>query len=205
MRWSSVATPSQRGKKEQGIAELFATRFEAALAKLTEGLHKKGTVKLDEKVLERLGRLREKYTRAAQYYEVSVVAQDPDGGNATAIARRRIKPISETLPGVYCLRTNQAGWDEAKVWRTYTIPTDLEVHPDALIVRSLPHSARPVYGVVSRDRKTSMALFPTTPQQHFSNEDSARQLTSSCGRTNRYSGLWPERAIFSPKPRTACS
>jgi transposase len=116
---------SQREKKEQGIAELFAKRFEAALAKLAEGLHKKGTVKRYEKVLERLGRLREKYARAAQYYEVTV-AQDPATGKATAIAWKRTKPIAETLPGVYCLRTNEADWDEATLWWTYTMLTDLE-------------------------------------------------------------------------------
>jgi transposase len=33
---------SQRERKEQGIAELFAKRFEAALEKLAEGLHEKG-------------------------------------------------------------------------------------------------------------------------------------------------------------------
>ncbi len=60
---------SQREKKERGIAELFAKRFEAALAKLAEGLHKKGCIKRYDKVLERLGRLREKYARAAQYYD----------------------------------------------------------------------------------------------------------------------------------------
>ena len=116
---------SQREKKEQGIAELFAKRFEAALEKLAEGLHKKGTVKRYEKVLERLGRLREKYARAAQYYEVSV-EQDPASGKTTAITWQRTKPIAETLPGVYCLRTNEADWDEATLWRTYTMLTDLE-------------------------------------------------------------------------------
>jgi len=116
---------TQREKKEQGIAELFAKRFEAALAKLAEGLHKKGTVKRYGKVLERLGRLREKYARAAQYYEVSV-EQDPASGKATAITWQRTKPIAETLPGVYCLRTNEADWDEATLWRTYTMLTDLE-------------------------------------------------------------------------------
>jgi transposase len=116
---------SQREKKEQGIAALFAKRFEAALEKLAEGLHKKGTVKRYEKVLERLGRLREKYARAAQYYEVSV-EQDPASGKATAITWQRTKPIAETLPGVYCLRTNEADWDEATLWRTYTMLTDLE-------------------------------------------------------------------------------
>jgi len=116
---------SQREKKEQGIAELFAKRFEDALEKLAGGLHKKGTVKRYDKVLERLGRLKEKYSRAAQYYEITV-EHDPLSGKATALHWRRHKPIDDTLPGVYCLRTNQDQWDEATLWRTYTMLTDLE-------------------------------------------------------------------------------
>ena len=116
---------SQREKKEQGIAELFAKRFEEALEKLAEGLHKKGTVKRYEKVHEHLGRLRQKYSRAARYYAVSV-ERDPASGKATAIRWLRTNPIAETLPGVYCLRTNEADWDEATLWRTYTMLTDLE-------------------------------------------------------------------------------
>ncbi|MCP4376965.1 MAG: IS1634 family transposase [bacterium] len=116
---------SQREKKEQGIAELFAKRFEDALEKLAGGLHKKGTVKRYDKVLVRLGRLKEKYSRAAQYYEITV-EHDPVSGKATALRWQRHKPIDDTLPGVYCLRTNQDQWDEATLWRTYTMLTDLE-------------------------------------------------------------------------------
>jgi transposase len=116
---------SQREKKEQGIAELFAKRFEEALEKLAGGLHKKGTVKRYDKVLERLGRLQEKYSRAAKYYEITV-EHDPVSGKATALHWQRHKSIDDTLPGVYCLRTNQDQWDEATLWRTYTMLTDLE-------------------------------------------------------------------------------
>ena len=116
---------SQREKKERGIAELFAKRFEDALEKLAGGLHKKGTVKRYDKVLERLGRLKEKYARAAKYYEITV-EHDPVSGKATALHWRRHQPIDDTLPGVYCLRTNQDQWDEATLWRTYTMLTDLE-------------------------------------------------------------------------------
>jgi len=116
---------SQREQKEQGIQELFAKRFEAALTKLASGLHKKGTVKRYDKVLERLGRLKQKYSRAAQYYEVSVDHDEPSG-KASAIHWKRIKPIEDTHPGVYCLRTNQDQWDEATLWHTYTMLTDLE-------------------------------------------------------------------------------
>lgn len=115
----------QREKKEQGMAELFAKRFEQALEKLASGLHKKGTVKRYDKVLERLGRLKQKYSRAARYYEITVEA-DASGEKANALRWQRIKPIDETLPGVYCLRTNQEQWDEATLWHTYTMLTDLE-------------------------------------------------------------------------------
>jgi hypothetical protein len=115
---------SQREKKEQGIQEVFAKRFEASLEKLASGLHKKGTVKHYDKVLERLGRLKQKYSRAAQHYEVSA-EHDETTGKASTIHWRRIKSIEETLPGVYCLRTNQDQWDEATLWYTYTLLTDL--------------------------------------------------------------------------------
>jgi hypothetical protein len=54
---------SAREHKEQGIHELSAKRFEAALEKLAAGLHTPRTVKQYPKVLQRLGRLKQKYAR----------------------------------------------------------------------------------------------------------------------------------------------
>jgi transposase len=116
---------SQRQKKEQGIQELFAKRFEAGLEKLAEGLYKKGTVKRYDKVVERVGRLKQKYARAARYYDVTV-EHDPLTGKASAVHWQRNHTIDDTLPGVYCLRTNQNEWNEATLWHTYTMLTDLE-------------------------------------------------------------------------------
>lgn len=116
---------SQRELKDKGIAERFAKRFEEMLKKLADGLHKKGTTKRYDKILERIGRMKEKYPRAAQYYDISVT-QDAATGNAAAIQWQRVTPIDDTLPGVYCLRTNQDQWDETTLWRTYTMLTDLE-------------------------------------------------------------------------------
>lgn len=132
---------TQREKKERGIQELFAKRFEAALEKLADGLHKKGCVKKFEKVLLRLGRLKQKFARAAQYYEVTV-EKDEATGKATAIRWSRKSRIEDALPGVYCLRTDQTQWDEATLWRTYTMLTDLEA-----VFRSLKSELglRPVF------------------------------------------------------------
>ena len=47
-----------------------------------------------------------------------------------------------THPGVYCLRSNETGWDEATLWRTYFTLTDLEA-----VFRSLKFELglRPIY------------------------------------------------------------
>ena len=132
---------SQRQKKEEGMHRLAGERLEAELQKLAEGLHKKRTTKRYDKVLERIGRLRQKYPRAAQYYVIDV-AHDPESGLAMAIAWTRATPVEDTLPGVYCLRSNCLDWDEATLWSTYIMLTDLEA-----VFRSLKSELglRPVF------------------------------------------------------------
>ena len=51
-----------------------------------------------------------------------------DAGLITGVTRKKT-PISgkmATHPGVYCLRSNEMDWDEERMWRTYTVLTDLE-------------------------------------------------------------------------------
>ncbi len=39
------------------------------------------------------------------------------------------KPVPGSMvtdPGVYCLRSNETDWSEAKLWRTYTLLTEVE-------------------------------------------------------------------------------
>ena len=132
---------SQRQKTEEGMHRVVGQRLEAELQKLAEGLHKKRTTKRFEKVLERIGRLRQKYARAARYYAIDV-QHDPDSGLATAITWTRTTPVEDTLPGVYCLRSNCLDWDEATLWSTYIMLTDLEA-----VFRSLKSELglRPVF------------------------------------------------------------
>ena len=114
-----------REAKERGIAQRFSTRLEAELAHLAEGLHQPRRVKNYDKGLTRMGRLRQRYSRVARYYDIRV-EKDAASANATTLHWSRITPTADTLPGVYCLRTNQAHWDERTLWHTYTLLTDLE-------------------------------------------------------------------------------
>lgn len=132
---------AQRQDKEEGIHRRVGQRLEAQLQKLADGLQRKGTTKRYDKVLERIGRLRQKYARAARYYTIDV-QHDPATGLATTITWTRQTPIDDTLPGVYCLRSNCLDWDEATLWSTYLMLTDREA-----VFRSLKSELglRPVF------------------------------------------------------------
>ena len=177
---------SQREKKDKGIQELFTKRFEAALEKLAEGLHKKGTVKKYEKVRERIGRLKQKYSRVAQYYEISV-EHDQVTGKASAIHWQRTKTIEQTLPGVYCLRTNQEDWNETTLWHTYTMLTDLEA-----VFRSLKSELglRPVFH--HKPDRVSGHLFISVLAYHLVH--TIRFQLKACGIDLSWEGLRRELA-----------
>lgn len=132
-----------REQKEQAMQDRFAERYEQQLQHLSEGLHKKGCTKAYDKVLMRIGRLNEKYARAAQHYTIDVT-KDPEGTNATQISWKRNHKTGTqaTHPGVYCLRTDLTDWSEGDLWRTYTMLTDLEA-----VFRSLKSELglRPIY------------------------------------------------------------
>ena len=118
---------TRREEKEKAIQNRFTTRYEDALKKLNTGLHKKGCVKKYDKVVERIGRLKQRYFKAAKRYLVTI-EKDDQSGKATQINWELKAPTdtNDSHPGVYCLRTNEKNWDEALLWRTYTMLTDLE-------------------------------------------------------------------------------
>lgn len=152
-----------REKKEQAIQDTFSQKYEAALDKLDKGLSKKGTVKKHEKIVERLGRLKEKYARVAQHYAVSVIAND-EGDKAISINWKRGEKASSqaTHPGVYCLRTNLTDWNEEALWRTYTLLTDLEA-----VFRSLKSELglRPIYH--HKEKRVNGHIFITLIAYHL--------------------------------------
>ena len=132
-----------REGKETAMATRFAEGFEAGLQKIADGLHKPRTEKDYEKLLMRIGRLKEKSRGASQHYTVNLVT---DESGKTVIGLNWIRvPVAGTMathPGVYCLRSNELNWDAERLWRTYSLLTDLES-----VFRSLKSELglRPVY------------------------------------------------------------
>ena len=116
-----------REKKETAITGRFAQQFENGLLKITESLTKPHGKRTVAQVNERIGRLKEKSHGIAQHYEIELT-KDENGKLVTAITWNKVPKDGTvvTHPGVYCLRSNETSWDEAKLWHTYTMLTDLE-------------------------------------------------------------------------------
>lgn len=116
-----------RALKEAGMVERFGQIFEAGLQKIADGLLKPRGEKNHSKLLMRMGRLKEKSRGAARHYQVDLVA-DAEGKKAIALTWTKVAIAGSmaTHPGVYCLRSNELTWDEEKLWRTYTMLTELE-------------------------------------------------------------------------------
>ena len=154
---------SQREKKERAIGTLFSRRFEDALQHLDDGLTIKRRLKKYDKVVEKIGRLKQQFSKAAKLFTVTVT-KDKKSGNAGKITWQR-KPApdtTDTYPGVYCLRTSQTGWDESRLWKTYTMLTDLEA-----VFRSLKSELglRPIHHQIAK--RVSGHLFITVLAYHL--------------------------------------
>ena len=112
-----------KAKKEEGIKNRFQQRFEADLLKARNALDLKNGMKRYEKVVERIGRLKEKYKLVSHRYQVKI-EKDSETDRAKNITWKLTKV--EKTSGIYCLRTNQKELTEQQIWDIYTMLTDVE-------------------------------------------------------------------------------
>ena len=118
---------SGRQAKEVAMVERFCKGFEAGLQKIADGLKKPGGKNNADKLLVRIGRLKQKSRGASQHYAITLQT-DESGKTAIELNWKQefVEGTMATHPGVYCLRTNVLDWDEHKLWQTYSTLTDIE-------------------------------------------------------------------------------
>ncbi len=114
-----------KGKKEQAMKTQFQERFEEGLQGVAAALTKKGGTKRYEKVLERIGRLKERYASIAQYYKVEVKQKD---GIATTVnwEFEKKEEAEQRFSGSYFLRTSRTDLKEKEIWSLYVMLTNVE-------------------------------------------------------------------------------
>ena len=132
-----------RELKEESMQKRVQDKFIEALAYLNEGLTLPRRMKNYEKVLQKVGALKNTYASIAKHYTIKVT-KDPNSPNALSIdyKEKRDTDNKSVMNGVYCLRTNNTTMDAKSLWKTYTTLTDLEA-----VFRTLKSELglRPIY------------------------------------------------------------
>ena len=128
--------------KERSMNEQFRSRFEAGLQIIADSLTKKGGVKQEDKVHERMGRLKQKYPSIHRYFDIEVEVKEvgepkrkKKGTPATQPKGRIITAIKWAIKegvdinarsGVYFLRTSLTADSEAVLWQFYNTIREIE-------------------------------------------------------------------------------
>ena len=111
-----------KAQKERAMDQLKEGRFLEDVERLQTSSVRKGNIVLVQKVLQRVGRLKEKYPSIARYYDVEVVAEE-SWRRATDVActKRSIREARSTLTGCYVMEAygSHAVLSSAEIWQLY--------------------------------------------------------------------------------------
>jgi len=111
--------------KENSMNDQFSGRFEEGLRVIQKGIASKGGTKKTDKVWERIGRLKEKYSSTHQYYDITV--SDNGKGTATSLVFQKKAGITiDDKAGIYFLRTSLNGKEEQTLWMIYNLIREIE-------------------------------------------------------------------------------
>jgi len=141
-----LARSADRQKKEKAMHERFLTRMEAALKKM-QASAESGRLKDESVAYQRLGRLKERYWRAASAFNVKITPLPASTNKARlSITCRRNPRWSDwtaVSQGCYLLRTNLTGVDPPTLWKRYIQLTEAEwafrITKDELEIRPIWH------------------------------------------------------------------
>jgi len=107
------------------MSEKYIERFTKELQKLSDGLTKKGTIKKYDKINQKIGRLKEKYSNVALQFDIKIIADDKKE-KVTQLTWEHQPDKQSKEPGIYCIRTNQTEFDNKEIWNTYRMLNDVE-------------------------------------------------------------------------------
>jgi transposase len=146
--------------KEEAIFEKKHTKFEQELKKLQEGLSKKGSRNKNERVLEKIGRLKERYG-IGSLYDITVesegckVVRIDYAKNGNGIAR-------DAKIGKYVLRTNRIDLSEEEISKIHRSLSTVE---DSFRSMKSHLGLRPIHH--KRDDTGTAHIFITVLAYHF--------------------------------------
>jgi len=149
--------------KERGIQDIYRKRFEDDLDKIRATLTRPYSDKSSGTIMQRIGRLKERYPSINRFYHLDV--QEGDGiANSIDCHKIKAEEEEERFSGTYWLRTSLTDWDEHKIWNTYMMLNRIEA-----AFRSLKHELafRPIHH--SKGHRADAHIFIAVLAYHLLN------------------------------------
>ncbi len=112
--------------KETSMLETFKNRFEQGLNALKMSIDKPKGIKNYDKILERIGRLKEKSRGIWQYYDIDVINGENNKVKEIKYSYNSEKGAENKYDGSYCIRTNRTDLNEKAIWDLYITLNGIE-------------------------------------------------------------------------------
>ena len=144
--------------KERSMNKSFKKRFEEGMQKIKDSLTKKGGIKQEDKVHERIGRLKEKYPSISRHFEIKVEIKEEKKNTKNtkkSESKEVISRIATNLEwtvkedveinaqsGIYFLRTSLKENSEKSLWLFYNTIREIEA---SFRVLKTDLDLRPIY------------------------------------------------------------
>lgn len=140
-----------RTQKDRAIRQKQQGRLELELQKLQRRV-KKGRLRDSAKIHQAIGRLKERYSRVARYYQISYLAQE-----AALLWQEDLsaKARAQELDGTYLLKSSRLDLRHEEMWRTYILLTRVE---SAFRGMKSPLMERPIFHHLERRVETHIFL-----------------------------------------------
>lgn len=142
-----------KGIKERSMNRQFKERFEQCLQAIEASVHKKHGTKKYGKVMERIGRARQKYPSIQKHYEINVEKDNNETVTGISWKIKENKDV-DACAGIYYLRTSRRDLNEQVTWEYYNIIRNIE---DAFRTLKLDLDLRPIYH--QKDESTQAHIF----------------------------------------------
>ena len=140
-----------RTLKERAIRERAQARFLADIENL-QGRIASGRLRQEAKIHEAIGRLKERYSRVARYYQIHY---ERAAGLLSWREDQARKKKAQALDGSYLLKTSRSDLDAEEIWRTYILLTRVE---SAFRTMKSPLCERPIFHHLERRVETHIFL-----------------------------------------------
>jgi transposase len=186
-----LARSRPRRQKERAIRRRQRRGLAQALKRLRQRIEA-GRLKDRDKIVERIGRLKERFPKACRFVTITVTKKQ----RAELTWSWKLAKFKAALAadGVYLLRSNQAGWSAQEFWETYI---QLTVVEKAFRVLKSELLLRPVWHQYSGRTKAHVLVCVLA----YALWKTLDHLAKQAGLQTLIRKPDPERPEASPKPR----